>query len=320
MMKKMKAVFLDRATVDNSLDFSMLESLVDLTCFPTSRSSQVVERMQSSEIAITNKVIFDADIITQLPELKLICITATGTNNVDLNAARQAGVAVTNVTGYSTMSVAQHVFAYLLNVTNGVTSYLSNNQIKPWNESATFCQFDAPINELDSKTLGIFGYGNLGKAVANIGRVFGMRVLVSERPNVSKLRNNRVTFETMLTESDVISVHCPLNEETENLFNIECFNRMKKGCIFINTARGPVVNSQDLAHALKIGHIGHAIVDVLEQEPPQASHTLLQADIPNLSLSPHIAWGSLQAQERLFAGVTQNIQAFQAGNKLNRVE
>jgi glycerate dehydrogenase len=304
----MRAVFLDRSTIDSSIDFSSLENAVDeLLCYPNTYSNQVVERSKDFDIVITNKVHLGQDILAKLPQLKLICVTATGTNNIDLIAAEELNVQVKNVAEYSTRSVSQHVFAYLLNYSNQVNSYLQLNQAKPWHKSEIFCQFDKPINELAGLKVGIVGYGALGKSVAKIAESFDMTVLISERAGANKLRPGRVSFEQVLSESDVISLHCPLTEATENLVNKTAFNKMKKGCVLINTARGPIVNSIDLAEALNSGKLSHAIIDVLETEPPEANHPLLKNDIANLTLTHHIAWGSLQAQQRLMDCVAENI-------------
>ncbi|TQV87817.1 D-2-hydroxyacid dehydrogenase [Aliikangiella coralliicola] len=317
----MKAVFLDYATIDKSIDFSCVHNAVDeLVFFSHTTNSEIVDKAKSADIVLTNKVELDAACLAQLPNLKLICVTATGTNNVDLIAAKKHNIAVTNVSGYSTQSVAQHIFAYLLNVVNNVEFYLGNNRRRPWHQSQTFCQIDAPINELSGKTLGILGFGNLGAAVAKLAEAFAMKIVISERPGATNVRAGRIAFEEMLATADVVSVHCPLTEDTKSLFNQKTFDQMKRGSIFINTARGPIVDSDALVSSLKSKHIAHAIIDVLDNEPPEIDHPLLKNDIPNLTLTHHIAWGSMQAQQRLIDGVADNIQSFLGGEKLNRVE
>ena len=311
----MKAVFLDYATIDKNIDLSKILNQVEaLKTYPSTSQELVLERAKDFEIIITNKVELTEKLLVQLPNLKLICITATGTNNVDLIAAEKRNVKVKNVASYSTSSVAQHVFAYLLNLTNQVSDYQHLNQTSPWNKSELFCQFDKPINELSGLYFGIVGFGELGRAVARIAESFGMIVLVSEREGADVIRAGRVSFEQMLTESDVISLHCPLTEYTNNLFNRNVFNKMKQGSVLINTARGPIVNSEALANALKNAKLSHAIIDVLEAEPPSASHPLQGKDIPNLTLTHHIAWGSLQSQQRLMGCVADNITDFLAAN------
>ncbi|MGX5174988.1 D-2-hydroxyacid dehydrogenase [Aliikangiella sp. IMCC44653] len=304
----MRAVFLDRATIDSSISLqSLADEVRELTCYPTTAPADVVERALDAEIIITNKVQLNQATLAALPKLKLICITATGTNNVDLDSAKRLGIRVMNVVGYSTASVAQYIFAFLLNHLHRVDSYLENAQQKPWEQSSTFCQIDFPIHELAGKTLGIYGYGTLGKAVAKIGLAFGMTVIVAERANCLTLRCGRVSLDDCLAQSDIFTIHCPLTEETNNLFDRDRLLSLPKGAILINTARGPIVNSSDLAEVLKSGHLQHAIVDVLEQEPPEKSHPLLQP-LENLTLTHHIAWGSIQAQQRLIQAVAENIQ------------
>jgi glycerate dehydrogenase len=313
MESLMRAVFLDRATIDSSIDLSSINSQLDqLKIYSATQPEKILERTAGFDIVITNKVVLDSALLAQLPQLKLICITATGTNNIDLAAANKQGIAVANVAGYSTPSVSQHVFAYLLNLTNHTADYLALNQTRPWHQSQLFCQFNQPITELAGLNLGIVGYGELGQAVAKIGRAFGMNILIAERNDVEPqdIRNDRVSFEQMLQQSDIISLHCPLTEQTQNLFNQSTMSKMKPGSVLINTARGPIVNSADLVEALKSKHLAHAIIDVLETEPPTAEHPLMQDNIPNLSLSHHIAWGSLQAQQRLIQGVANNIRGF----------
>ncbi|MCW8880643.1 MAG: D-2-hydroxyacid dehydrogenase [Kangiellaceae bacterium] len=307
----MKAVFLDRATIDTSISLEAIKAQVsELVEYDLTSSREIFEKVENADIIITNKVVIDSALMEKLPNLKLICITATGMNNVDLVAAKKHNIVVKNVSGYSTHSVTQHVFTYLLNAVSNVPSYLKNNTDKPWQQSPKFCQIDFPINELNGKKLGILGYGNLGKSVAQVALAFGMDVLISERPREKSIREGRISFESMLQQSDVISLHCPLTEDNYGLFDKNIFAQMNRGCIFINTARGPIVNSNALAEALKSGQVAHAIVDVLEQEPPPNDHPLLQTDVPNLSMTHHIAWGSLQAQEVLIDGVVANIGNF----------
>ncbi|WP_444997198.1 D-2-hydroxyacid dehydrogenase [Aliikangiella sp. IMCC44359] len=315
------AVILDRSTIDPTIDFSAVKSLVgELKEFSTTASEDIITRCENAEIVITNKVVINADIMAQLPQLKLVCVTATGTNNVDLQAAKSLGIAVTNVSGYSTSSVTQYVFSYLLNAVSHVDFYLKNNIVKPWNESQNFCQIDSPAIELDGKKLGILGFGNLGQSVAKVAQAFGMDVLISERPKATHIREGRYSFDAVLKSADVYSIHCPLTDDTAGLFAKDNFAKMKRGCIFINTARGPIVDSEALVSALKSGQVSHAIIDVLEQEPPPSDHPLLNSGMSNLTLTHHIAWGSIQAQQRLIDGVAQNIAAFIKGEKLNRVD
>ena len=277
----MKAVFLDRSTIDPSISLESIKALVaEYVEYDLTSREQTLERALDANIIITNKVVIDSELISQLPKLELICITATGMNNVDLDAAEKNNIAIKNVSGYSTQSVTQYVFTYLLNAVSSVPAYLKNNNDNPWQESQKFCQIDFPINELNGQKIGILGFGNLGQSVAKVAEAFGMQVLISERPGEKAIRSDRVSFETMLKSSDVISLHCPLTDENEGLFDDKIFSQMKDGVIFINSARGPIVDSKALADALKSGKVAHAIVDVLEQEPPPRSHPLVQKDIP----------------------------------------
>ena len=312
----MKAVFLDRSTIDSSISLEVIRSQVsELVEYDLTSPQETFERVKDAEIIITNKVVIDSALMEKLSNLKLICITATGMNNVDLVAAKDHDIVVRNVSGYSTHSVTQHVFTYLLNAVSNVPAYLKNNTENPWQESQKFCQIDFPVNELYGMKLGILGYGNLGKSVAKVAQAFGMEILISERPGEQKVRDGRLPFKDMLQQSDVISLHCPLTEDNLGLFDKNVFAQMRQGAIFINTARGPIVSSEALVEALKSGQIAHAIVDVLEQEPPPKDHPLVQTDIPNLTLTHHIAWGSLQAQEVLIEGVVSNIENFMESHK-----
>jgi len=305
----MRAVFLDRATIDATIDLSPIEQqLSELKCYASTTAEQVVSRAKGFEIIITNKVVLDKSLINQLPDLKLICVAATGTNNIDHEAAGFAGIAVKNVADYSTTSVAQHLFAYLLDYFSKVTQYQIQNQKNQWADSKLFCQFHAPVNELAGKSIGIIGYGNIGETVASIARAFGMQVLIAERNNAPVIREGRIAFNDLLATADVVTLHCPLTKETEKMIGKESLKLMKNDSVLINTSRGPVVDTFALANALKQGNIAHAIIDVLEQEPPSDNHPLLDQSIKNITLTHHIAWGSLQAQQKLIEGIAKNIQ------------
>ena len=317
----MKAALLDFATIDQAIDLTPIADKFDeFESFSITAAEQTVSRCRSLDVVLTNKVVFDEAIISQLPNLKLICVLATGVNNIDITAAKAAGIAVANVSGYSTYSVAQYLFAYLLNHTNQVELYLNQNRRQPWNKSSIFCQAHVPMEELHGKKFGILGYGAIGKKVSQIARAFGMEIIIAERPAAKSIREGRVSFEQMLGSADIVSVHCPLTDESHNLFDEMAFSTMKTGSIFINTGRGPIVDSKALAKSLIQGHLSHAIIDVLEVEPPEEGHPLLDADIPNLTLTHHIAWASIQAQRQLIQMVENNIDAFCNGKQLNRVD
>ncbi|NQZ86731.1 MAG: D-2-hydroxyacid dehydrogenase [Colwellia sp.] len=309
----MQTVFLDQQTFSPKISLESIKSQVsELTCYATTTQDQVIDRCKNADIIITNKVMLSKEILKQLPQLKLVCIAATGMNNVDLNAAQALGVSVNNVSGYSQASVSQYVFAQMLEYFNNTADHKENTQQGHWQNSPTFCFHGSGSQELAGKKIGIIGYGNLGKAVAKIAQAFGMEVLIAERPYANQIRENRQSFTHVLQQADVITLHCPQTPETINLINSKTLALMKTSSLLINTARGGIVNSNDLLNALKNKVISHAILDVLEQEPPSADHPLISAltnnEIDNLSLTAHIAWASIESQQRLIDLVANNIQ------------
>ena len=307
----MKAVFLDKLTISDNVDFGVITKLTEqLSSHSTTSPEQVVTRSLDADIILTNKVVITAEHMRQLPKLKLICITATGMNNVDLEAAKALGITVKNVSGYSTNSVSQYVFSMLLNVYNQPQAYCDDNKNGQWPQSKTFCLVNKPITELAGKTLGIIGYGDIGKQVAVIAKVFGMKVLIAERLGAESVRAERQPMAEVLAQSDVVSLHCPLTDDTKKLINAKTLNQMKPGAILINTARGPLIDNIALIEALKSKLLSHAILDVLDIEPPPQDHPLITANLDNLHLTAHIAWASNEAQQRLIDGVARNIQRF----------
>ena len=311
----MQAVFLDQQTFSSSISLTSIESQVSqLNCYATTSDGKIIERSKSADIIITNKVILSEHTLQQLPQLKLICIAATGMNNVDLSAAKALGISVKNVSGYSQASVSQYVFAQMLAYFNNSAHHNKNTVQGHWQNSPTFCYHGQGSQELLGKKIGIIGYGNLGKAVANIAQAFGMEILIAERPNATEIREGRHSFSYVLKQADVISLHCPQTLETENIINSESLALMKRSALLINTARGALVNSNDLLHALKNNIIAHAVLDVLEQEPPLSNHPLIKAlahnEIDNLSLTAHIAWASIESQQRLIDLIAANIKNF----------
>jgi glycerate dehydrogenase len=311
----MQTVFLDQQTFSSNISLTNIaEQVSELICYATTTEDLVIERCKSADIIITNKVILSKEMLKQLPQLKLICIAATGMNNVDLNAAEALGILVNNVSGYSQASVSQYVFAQMLEYFSNTSHHNENTRQGHWQNSPTFCFHGKGSHELAGKKIGIIGYGNLGKSVATIAQAFGMQVLIAERPYATTIRENRDSFTHVLQHADVISLHCPQTPETENLINRETLSLMKTSALLINTARGGIVNSNDLLNALKNKIISHAILDVLEQEPPSANHPLISAltnnEIDNLSLTAHIAWASIESQQRLIDLVASNIQNF----------
>lgn len=315
----MHGVFLDQHTFSSGISLQAIQQQVaSLTCFSTTSSEQIVTRCRDAEVIITNKVQLNAASLKQLPKLKLVCIAATGTNNVDLNSALQLGIAVNNVSGYSSASVSQYVFAQMLEFFSQTSHHNHNTSQGLWQKSPTFCHHGNGFSELSGKTLGIIGYGNLGQTVAKIGQAFGMQILIAERPKSRTIRSGRLSFEQVLAQADVLSLHCPQTPETENLINTHTLSLMKPSAMLINTARGALVNSDELLMALKTSQIAYAVLDVLEQEPPPADHVLLQAIADNqsnslqnkLKITAHIAWASIESQQRLLDLVADNIAKF----------
>ncbi|MBA6223143.1 D-2-hydroxyacid dehydrogenase [Colwellia sp. MB02u-18] len=317
----MRAVFLDYQAFSPSLDLSVLRQTVSkLDLYPVTTPAQVLLRSIDAEIILSNKVILNRAILSQLPHLKLICITATGINNVDIDAARELGIAVTNVSGYAKNSVAQYVFAQLLAYYSQIEDHNNNTRAGQWQASDTFCMHGKGSDELAGKTMGIIGYGALGSKVATIARAFDMRVLIAERPKALAIRIDRVAFEQVISQADIISLHCPQTAETEGLFDKKIFNSMKDSAILINTARGALINNHDLLAALNNNQLAGAILDVLEQEPPPKDHMLLAAQSTKLKITAHIAWASQQAQQALLNLVAANITAFKQDERTNRID
>lgn len=315
----MKAVFLDYESLDkNDLDFSALrEIFTDLELYPSTLDTQVLERVQHADVVITNKVVLDTENLKQCLSLKLILISATGTNNVDLAQAKAQGITVCNCQGYGTSAVAQHTLMLMLTLATSVIQYDHAVKQGEWNKSPIFCLLDFPIVELAGKTLGILGYGELGQAVAKLAEAFGMKIIVGALPNRST--GNRVALSELLPQVDFLSLHCPLTEETRDLIDSKAFEKMKPSAFLINCARGGIVNEHDLATALRTGKIAGAATDVLSVEPPKEGNVLLANNIPNLIITPHSAWGSVDARQRIVQQLTENASAFQQGKPIRQV-
>lgn len=315
----LRGVALDLATLHpQDLDLSGLQSsLPDWSLHEFTRADEAATRLRTAQVAVTNKFIMDAEILAQAPELELICVAATGTNNIDLGAAATRGVTVTNVTGYATSSVVEHVFALILSLQRRLGEHLSAARDQ-WPQHRDFSILDFPISELAGKTLGIVGYGELGRAVADIGRAFGMRIVIAQRPGGDE-RGGRVPLTELLASADVVSLHCPLAASTRGLIGADELALMKPTAILINTARGGIVDEAALLSALEQGKLGGAGVDVLIEEPPRHGNPLLVPALPNLIVTPHVAWASREARQRLIEGVVANIRAYQSGNPLNKL-
>jgi glycerate dehydrogenase len=309
----MRGIFLDIDTVDRGdLDLGRLRETLPEWTFLTTATAAVRELSMQADILVSNKAILDADIINSTENLELICIAATGTNNVDLAAAAAKGITVCNVRSYATPSAAEHVFSLMLCLTRSLPQYLQAVDHGSWQKSDTFCMLDFPIRELAGKTLGIIGLGEIGSAVAALGHAFGMTVLLAERRD-AQVRPGRTPFHEVLAQADIISLHCPLTDETHNLITRAELLHMKHDAILINIARGGIVNEDDLSDALLSGKIGGAAIDVLTVEPPRAGNPLLSLPHPNLIVTPHIAWASHNSRQRLVNEVAANIRAFLSG-------
>ena len=305
-----KVVFLDAATLADT-DLTPLDLAdVSLTFYPQTQAEQLLCHARGAQVLISNKVALDAKAIQALPELRCILVAATGVNMVDLTVARAAGITVCNVQGYAGSAVPQHVFAMLLQLTNHIQSYHQAVQQGAWSQSPHFCLHLQPIEELAGKTMTIVGYGDLGQATARLARAFGMTVLIAERPDADQTRSGRTTFEEALRQADVLSLHCPLTASTTGLINADSLSYLKPTALLINTARGGLIDETALAEALTTGRLAGAELDVLSTEPPAAQHPLLQRDLPNLLITPHVAWASRQAMQRLVVQLAENLQAF----------
>lgn len=313
-------VFLDLDSLHpQDLDLTELrDSLPTWTFFDQTHPGQVAERLSVAEVVVTNKVCLVGEHLRTAPALRLVCVAATGTNNVDLQAAAEAGIVVSNARNYATASVTEAVFALLLSLVRQLDRYRAQVAAGHWSESPYFCLFDTPIEELSGKTLGIIGYGVLGQAVAQCAQAFGMRVIVCQRLHGQPVEG-RVPLQTILATSDVISLHCPLAASTRNLIGAPELKAMKRSAILINTARGGIVNEAALVDALRRGEIAGAGFDVAREEPPPADSPLLNYPSPSLIVTPHVAWASRSARQRLVNETTENIRAFRLGRPRNQV-
>ena len=317
----MRAVFLDFGTVSNGdLDPGPLErALPGIVIHERTPQADVPGRIAEFEAVLANKSMIDGATIRANPSLRLVALTATGVDNVDLAVARESGVAVCNLRDYCTASVAQHVFALLLALTHRLADYHALVASGRWQVAGQFSVFPYPIRELQNRVLGIVGHGTLGKAVAALARAFGMRVEIANRPGTATTVGRR-DLDDLLPELDVLSLHCPLTEATRGLISRERLARMKPDAVLINSARGALVDAQALAEALKDGKLGGAGIDVLEREPPPPGHPLLDPSIPNLIVTPHVAWAAREARQRCLDELALNVLSFLSGGRRNRVD
>lgn len=317
-MQLKHGVILDEATLHpDDLDLSALWATAEhWDRHDYTETAECVARVRHAEVIISNKVQLDAELLAQAPHLKLICIAATGTNNIDLEAAAARNIPVCNVTGYATPSVTEHVFALILALHRRLAEH-QHAAREQWPGERGFCVLDYPMQELRGQTLGIIGYGELGHAVAGVAQAFGMQVIISRRPGSDDPRPDRLPLDEVLARADIVSLHCPLAPETSNLIDASALARMKPTALLINTARGGIVDEAALLSALQAGQLAGAALDVLATEPPAADHPLLTASLPNLIVTPHIAWASRESRQRLVNELVQNILAFQRGTARN---
>lgn len=313
-------IFLDLETVDSGdLDRRRLEAcLPDWHWHAYSEPAEIGQRIADANVVVTNKCVLTRAALGQAPQLQLIALAATGTNNVDLKAAAELGITVCNIRDYATDAVAQHTITLMLNLMTGQPWYWQSVRAGAWSHSRQFCLNDRPIRQARGLNFGVVGYGVLGRAAAEMAAALGMRVLVGERKG-DKPRTGRMSFADVVAQADVLSIHCPLSVETQGLIDCEVLRAMKADAVLINTARGGIVVEQDLADALRQGVIAGAAVDTLSQEPPPVGHVLLAADIPNLIVTPHNAWASRTARQAAVDQLADVISAYISGNTLHKV-
>ena len=316
-MNPLHIVVLDRDTlVNRPFDFDFPHTL---SSYGTTEAHETLERIRGADIVITNKVVISAQAFAENLQLKLVAVTATGVNNVDVEAAKQNGTAVCNIRAYGNESVAEHAFMMMITLMRNLPAYQRDVAAGLWENSPFFCHLGAPMRDLNGKTLAIFGRGNIGKTLATYAQAFKMNVVFAEHKNAQSVRDGYVSFDEAIRSADVVSLNCPLTPQTANMIGEAELQQMKPGAILINCGRGGLVDEAALVAALKYGQIGGAGFDVLTQEPPRDGNPLLKARLPNLIVTPHIAWASQEAANRLFDILLDNINRFVAGNPQNLV-
>jgi glycerate dehydrogenase len=320
MMSVKSGVFLDLETVDRGdLDRSKLSSSLDRWAWHEfTDKARIAERIRMADVGVCNKCIIDRAVMQSAGRLQLVALAATGTDNVDLTAASELGIAVCNIRDYATSAVAQHAITQMLNLLTAQPWYWQSVQQGEWSHSRQFCLNDRPIREMKGLNFGVIGYGVLGQATAGLAAGLGMNILRAERRGVSP-RAGRLDFEEVVRKADVLSLHCPLTDATRGLFDRHLLQAMKRDAVLINTARGAIVNEQDLADGLREGLIAGAGVDTLSIEPPPADHPLLAPDIPGLIVTPHNAWASRTARQSALDQLGEVINAFSTGHPINQV-
>lgn len=316
----MKIVVMDGKGVNpGDMSWKQIQQFGELIVYERTASEEIIDHVGDAEIVLTNKTVFDEDTIAKLKNVKYIGVLATGYNVVDLKAASKRGIVVTNIPAYSTDSVAQMTFAHILNVTNHVDHYARASRDGEWSRCPDFCYWDKPLVELAGKTIGIIGLGNIGMKVANIALNFGMNVIAYTSKEPKEIPNgiNKASIDNILSDSDIISLHCPLTEQTRELINKDSIAKMKRSVIVVNTGRGPLVNEEDVANALHNGLIGAYCADVMCSEPPSADNPLFVEQ--NAYITPHVAWASKEARIRLMDMAEKNIHSFLSGKPINVV-
>jgi glycerate dehydrogenase len=312
-----KIVFLDRSTVIANVRQPAFPHQWEE--YPATSAEQVLSRLQDATIAITNKVHLRRETLAQLPKLKMVAVSATGTDNVDIDYCKERGIVVSNIRNYAAHTVPEHVFMLMLALRRNLLAFREDVQKGEWQKATQFCLFTHPVRDLHGSTLGIMGGGSIGKSVASIAQAFGMKVLFAEHKGVVDVRPGYSAFDTVLRESDVITLHLPLKENTRHMISTAEFARMRPDALLINTARGGLVDESALLEALKTGRIAGAGFDVLSKEPPTDGHPLLDLKLPNFILTPHIAWSGMEAMQTMADQLIDNIEAFVAGAPKNRV-
>ena len=316
-MNPLHIVVLDRDTlVNRPFDFDFPHTL---SSYGTTEAHETLKRIRGADIVITNKVVISAQAFAENPQLKLVAVTATGVNNVDIESAKQNGTAVCNIRAYGNESVAEHAFMMMITLMRNLPAYQRDVAAGLWENSPFFCHLGAPMRDLNGKTLAIFGRGNIGQTLATYAQAFKMKVVFVEHKHAETVRDGYVSFDEAVRTADALSLHCPLTPETANMIGEAELQQMKPGAILINCGRGGLVDEAALVAALKYGQIGGAGFDVLTQEPPRDGNPLLKARLPNLIVTPHIAWASQEAANRLFDILLDNINRFVAGNPQNLV-
>lgn len=316
----MRIAFLDRSTLSPEATLRAPAFAHQFVCYDNTRPDEVAERIAEADVVITNKVKLDAASLAQARKLKLVAVAATGTDNIDLAACSSAGVVVSNIRNYAGNTVPEHTFALIFDLRRSISAYRESVKAGRWQQSGQFCYFDYPIRDLASSTLGIVGDGVLGNAVATIGRALGMKVLFSAFKGRADMGTLYTPFEKVLAESDIITLHCPLNAHTRDMIGADEFQLMKRKPLIINTARGGLVHEAALAAALRSGQISGAGFDVVSTEPPPANHPLMSLlELPNFILTPHVAWASQEAIQGLADQLIDNIEAFVQGEPVNVV-